>query len=415
MSYNRTRVRGGFTPSTAAMLEYFKWQTCAQTSYTQVGTYDTFAIGSKEQMDDTVTPNFKFLQRSGKTVFTDMSYYKWESDLATLGQGPEAERDSTTITCSGVGRRFAAKYDGPWFANRIRPGTVSEPLNVVNVHSSSDVQELQKEVSTRCLARRGLSDSNLYESLAEIRSTLRLIRRPLDSLQRLLSRAERGRGRLGAAADVWLTYRYGVMPVVRDIGAVIQGLEKKVGEVRRTTRASGNLTRFQNDTLTLSYGTPAYTLTYGVQKTDEVVVRAMSLDEYMVDLYANIGFSTKGLVTLPWELIPYSFVADWFVNFGDFLNALVPLPGVKQLGSCLTTSRIVTNVWSPISVVRPTYNILRQASGMCISRMTTKTRTQLLPPSLVVKSDFKFDDATRMADAVALIVQRMNRVFTQRR
>lgn len=411
MSFARRRVRGEFKPSTDLLLEYFKWQTCAQVNYTQVGTYDTFAIGSKEQMDDTVTPNFKTLQRHGKTVFTDMSYWKWESDLATVGAGPEVERDATTITCSGVGRRFAAKYDGPWFANRIRPGTVSEPLNVTNVHSVSDVQELQKEVSTRCLARRGLSDSNLYESLAEIRSTLRLIRRPLDSLQRLLSRAERLGGRVGAAADVWLTYRYGVMPVVRDIGAVIQGLKEKVGNVRRTTRASGNLSRYAYSSQSYVLGSPAYTLLYGIQKTDEVIVRAMSLDEYVVSLYENIGFTTKGLVTLPWELIPYSFVADWFVNLGDFLQALVPLPGVQQLGSCLTTRRVITNIYSPISMNRSTYVTLRQISGSCLSRLTTKVRTQLFPPSLVVKSDFKFDDATRLADSLALIVQKMGRVF----
>jgi hypothetical protein len=391
--------------------EFFKWQSCAQSSYALNASVDSLVIGSKETMNDTVTPNFSSLQRKGLTVFNDMSYEKQESVIVTSGTGGEFERDAVTITCSGIGRKFSVKHDGNWFARLVRPSDSSQPLSVFPVHSSSDVQELQKEVSTRCLARRGMSDSNLFESVAEIRQTLKLIKRPLDSLNKLLSRASSLKGRAKSASEAWLTYRYGVMPVVRDIGAVIQGLKEKVGNVRRTTRASGNLSRYAYSSQSYVLGSPAYTLLYGIQKTDEVIVRAMSLDEYVVSLYENIGFTTKGLVTLPWELIPYSFVADWFVNLGDFLQALVPLPGVQQLGSCLTTRRVITNIYSPISMNRSTYVTLRQISGSCLSRLTTKVRTQLFPPSLVVKSDFKFDDATRLADSLALIVQKMGRVF----
>lgn len=414
MSYARSRARGGFALSPYTLKEYFKWSTCAQSSYALNATYNTFYTGSKESMYDTVTPNFKSLQRRGFTTFTDMSYMKQESTIVTTG-GCELESASNTVTCSGIPRKFAIRYDDAFFANRIAP-TLGDPLPVYSAISSSDVAELQKEVSTRCQARRGMSDSNLYESVAEIRQTLGLIKRPLDSLNRLLSRASSVRGRVGAASDAWLTYRYGVMPIVRDIGAVIDGLGKKVGEVRKTTRTQGSLSRYSYETSVKTWSPPnTFTLNFGIQKTDEVLVRAMSLDEYVVDLYENIGFTTKGLVTLPWELIPYSFVADWFVNFGDYLQALVPLPGVKQLGACLTTRRIMTNIWTPSNLSRVNYNVLSQPSGQCLSRLTTKTRTALLAPSLVVKSDFKFDDATRMADAVSLLIQRMNRIFAARR
>lgn len=411
MAYTRIRTRGGFAIAPVSATEYFKWQTCAQSSYALNATFDTVAIGSKESMTDTVTPNFKALQRRGFTVFSDMESEKRESAIVSAGDGGEFELQTGGLTCGGIVRKFSILHTGPHFARLSRPGTSSDPYGVLPVLSVSDVTDLQREVSTRCLARRGMSESNLFESIAEIRQTLKLIKRPLDSLQRLLSRATSVRGRARSASDAWLTYRYGVMPVVRDVGAVIRGLEQKVGNVRRTTRAEGTLSRYAFATSQVVYGSPAYTLTYGTQKTDELTVRAMSLDEYVVSQYENIGFTTKGLVTLPWELIPYSFVADWFVNLGDFLQAIVPLPGVNQLGSCLTTQRITTNVLSPISMNRATYNTLRQITGQSLSRITAKTRTQLQPPSVVVKSDFKFDDAVRLADSVALIVQKMDRVF----
>jgi hypothetical protein len=38
-----------------------------------------------------------------------------------------------------------------------------------------------------------------------------------------------------------------------------------------------------------------------------------------------------------WELIPFSFVADWFVNIGPYVRAITPKVGVHSLGSWTTT------------------------------------------------------------------------------
>jgi hypothetical protein len=56
-------------------------------------------------------------------------------------------------------------------------------------------------------------------------------------------------------------------------------------------------------------------------------------------------------------LVPFSFVADWFVNFGDFIEALLPRSGTYPLASWYTvtreieTTRIITNTqylgWTP--------------------------------------------------------------------
>jgi hypothetical protein len=42
-------------------------------------------------------------------------------------------------------------------------------------------------------------------------------------------------------------------------------------------------------------------------------------------------------VSLLWEVIPYSFVIDWFVNVGDFLHATGTISGLKRIGINVTT------------------------------------------------------------------------------
>jgi hypothetical protein len=202
------------------------------------------------------------------------------------------------------------------------------------------------------------------------------------------------------------------MPFIKDVNTVVSGLKKKVGRQRVTTRASASDSRVER--LSLASGSsPGNVVLYDKQSVEKVTIRAMSLDEYVVTAADNIGLATKGLITLPWELIPYSFVADWFVNFGDFLQALVPLPGVKQLGSCVVTERDrQTSYTATGSIPASGWTLIRPVTGQFLTRYLTRTRTALSDASIVIKSDFKFDEATRLADATALITQRMGRLFT---
>jgi hypothetical protein len=241
-----------------------------------------------------------------------------------------------------------------------------------------------------------------------------MLRNPLKSFNRFFSKNEEAIRRLKSAADAWLQYRYGVRPLIKDIVGIFEGLEQKVGVMRVTTRAQGEISRNAESTHTYD-ALPGVLLTYGIQKTDVVKVRAMSLDEYFVSRSERIGFTGKGLLTVPWELVPYSFVADWFVNLGDYLNALVPLPSLKQLGSCLTTERIVQNIYSPLFTdCGPTYNVVGSVTGLLVSSVRTKVRSSLLPAGIVVRNDFRFEDATRLADSAALILQKMNSLFRKR-
>lgn len=141
---------------------------------------------------------------------------------------------------------------------------------------------------------------------------------------------------------------------------------------------------------------------------DKLMLRAMSLDEMMITRAHELGFSFKGLVTTPYELVSYSFVADWFANFGDYLGSFVPDVGFHNLGSCLTSSRDVVNTWEAASAVAVgNYTLDRAPNAFMTHERKSKERTGLLSPRLVVKSDFRFGKATRVADAFTLLSQKM--------
>lgn len=299
--------------------------------------------------------------------------------------------------------------------------------------TSFPVEDMIGEVSTKVLAERGTADSNLYESVAQISQTLDLLKSPVKQLFRLYKKAKHeldssrrnnyrknlgnvsdtpGAKVLGAAnrgGGLYLSYRYGILPLISDIDSIMKGLESRTGTVRKTTRASLEDSLSENTESTVVRD--ELTLKIGIQKTDFVKVRAYSYDEYVADLGNNVGFTSRGLLRLPWDLIPLSFVEDWFTNFSDFLYAYSPVPGYKMLSSGVVVTRQSSLTYTALETsITPAHQsgltLIRPVSGSYTQRVFSKVRTPgLQNPTLHIKHDFKFDKATRIADAVALLGQ----------
>jgi hypothetical protein len=56
------------------------------------------------------------------------------------------------------------------------------------------------------------------------------------------------------------------------------------------------------------------------------------VDYEILDSFRGSGISNPALVA--WELVPFSFVADWFVPVGDWLKQLDALLGLTVEGTC---------------------------------------------------------------------------------
>lgn len=196
--------------------------------------------------------------------------------------------------------------------------------------------------------------------IGELRETLRMLRSPAAALRKGLStylhavdtrltrawNRRRGKTRrqwVGTANDIvaqtWLEYVFGWRPLINDIEdatkAVIRWQNASFQD-DFIQRLSGHAYRERvlSDTSTLM--TPDAFAVYLLQREDERVVQRCRVI-YSAGLQPHDSFAPLGsasrllklvgfdrwqkLVPTAWELIPYSFVADYFVNIGDVLNA----------------------------------------------------------------------------------------------
>jgi len=412
----RTRIRNQIT--TMSSSTNARYRNCSDPNWSSDGSVTTYD-GRYLVTNDYVVKQFNKRRAKGEVFFNPYnsdSHFAYASGTGYIARSvaqsctspslyTEYERNSVASFLAILPRRtYGAKYLPDFYT----------------VVDSASVKKLRTEVASSMLNSRGRSDSNLFETLAEMDQTLGLMKKPITKLNSLLYKASRVRNPVGAArlaadktAAGWLTYRYGIRPIISDIQAIVEGARKKVGVRRQTYRAKGKISSSMSDTITGTFDVATCTIKRA--STHTVEVRATSLDEAYFSFLENIGFTSKGLLTLPWELVTLSFVADWFVNLGDFIGSLVPTPGLKNLGSCITERHDIQTVYtSQSTAVRSGYESIRVIQkafdAECTVLRTYKVRDFLPVPGVVIKSDFKFDKVTRMADAVSLIVTRLNRL-----
>lgn len=190
-----------------------------------------------------------------------------------------------------------------------------------------------KEAKSAQTGFRGLT------SLGELRETLRMIRRPgkalRDGLDDYLKNVKKRSRRAKKSslnkivAETWLEHAFGWQPLISEITDACVTLN------RRRYRYSGNYTRI------VGYGEDR-TDTFGPSldaRTDQfmrIYTRYMHVTNVSVKYYGEVrsvcenpieadmtlfGANWRELVPTAWELMPWSFLADYFTNIGDILDS----------------------------------------------------------------------------------------------
>jgi hypothetical protein len=391
---------------------------CSNTAWMSTAVQPPYAIGEWKTMNDVITPGFRRIQREGGVAFNPMTMSRDAVAITVMGYGQQNKR-LVPAGCPGTGALQEGRTEGPaviYYAGKASPPSYPTPFQVSSILESQTILDLRKEVITKVLADRGKGDNNLFESIAEYKRTLAMLSSGINRFWSFISRNESYLKGL-TPAGAWLGMRYGILPLVRDIESIYKGVQKKVGKRRVTTRARKEYMRSEVSSYNTGSVFGTYSVQIGIQTTEMFEVRAMSLDEYVADVYSNVGLSFKGFITTPWELIPYSFVVDWFANVGDFINALAPAPGYDQLGSALTQRQVQSSIITVegLTVLNSNFPNVRMPVGQFTVLKETKTRGNLGLPGIVWKADFRLDNAIRLADGLSLLVQKMTTILGGRR
>jgi hypothetical protein len=204
----------------------------------------------------------------------------------------------------------------------------------------------------RLLNKAGDMKTNLLVSIAEAAKTKDLI---LTSVKRYADafRAFR-KGRLGDVASLlnikpkhahksWLEYKYGWMPLLMDVktSAELFAQQYALGGRPPSFKVKEKFTISSERYLTTYFaafgGGPD---AYHEQRYDVLFEARLSMILEVVNpditLLQQMGLTNPALVV--WELVPYSFVFDWFVSVGDWLSAMTAIRGLRVVRPMTSTT-----------------------------------------------------------------------------
>lgn len=384
--------------------------------------------GENLTMRDTFVPGFAELQRKGFTIVNSMT--KSRSYASATGQGPKVTYKANS--CSSPVKHKVTDYPEP-SSLQLQFGSVSFWYTPATLLAQSDIDDALNVAATQAWADSRNNSADVLQDIAEYRQTLGLLRDPLQLSNRYLdrvwnsklgraavsSRLGQTKARLDWLTSMWLQFRFGVRPLLGSIQGVAEALKRDGLKHRRTARGTYNLSKQFVETGELQY--PGSNLggcrtKWTRTHTDEVSVRCGVLTEEATDFAGSIGIDASGLLALPWELLPYSFVADWFANTGTYLNALVPYYTKRPLQTWNTIRRTRTVViqyhdaYIPIST---TATLNRPATDTFVFTEETFSRAAGVPGPVV---SFKpqalervLSDA-RTLDGLALISNKIRRL-----
>lgn len=226
-----------------------------------------------------------------------------------------------------------------------------------------------------------------------------------------------GRAKGMSPHERWLEYRYGWIPLLSDIKGSLEYLhEKAVAKqfysvvkstheeyetVVSTLTDDGNVTRagtsFRVSTRRTASITRKGIVTYRFRITNPNLAQNHQL-----------GIDNPALVA--WELVPFSFVADWFVNVGDVLGQIGAFSGKECVDASVglqyseLSKKTTTNVATATG--QSTYFVKDWAPATLTAEFREYKRSvlngfQTTTPSIRVKLGTE-----RMLDAVSLLKQR---------
>jgi hypothetical protein len=210
--------------------------------------------------------------------------------------------------------------------------------------------------------------------LGELRETISLLRSPVKSLRqginayletlkkrsRSIRRAPRARRKSQLKtilSDTWLEYSFGWIPAVADIDAglttITDSLVRDWPPRKLVIGFGRDRETYRNGTSIMGTNTTPF-IQYANSQTTECFIKyygMVTIGTNSLGSSRRVGFDLSNFVPTLWELTPYSFLADYFLNIQDIISA-----ATLQRSTVLWMSKTVVcsdemAVTSPIALI----------------------------------------------------------------
>jgi len=396
MSYSRLRIRDMRLPTTKNISNVYATQPWNNNSYD----VHPSSYGEIRTMKDNSNKDFRRSMKGRGLVLSDCCL---TVNNRSVTNGTISYDNGVGFTCTQVG-------DCSTYLQLDTPSLLFHEGNT----------DLDQLTLMKAFAKINASDLLVGEFVKDLNETLSMLRRPFHGVAQLVRKIltkkhtlmKASISTLEASKDAWLEYRYGWKPLISDIETVVDlvatraerhGSKKLVARTCETISSKGLASTSPKYAHPMVGCSGTMTKTFSRRCTAGVFY---SLDEAAMSAAKIQGTRPRDFGPTVWECIPYSFVADWFINVGDWLQAISPVPGITYTGWWVTNVT-KTETSSSGSVAypdpQPAYNSVYHGSlGTVITKDTVYKRTcnQLLNFTPVWKK--KHLSNLQAADAMAL-------------
>lgn len=214
------------------------------------------------------------------------------------------------------------------------PGFFSEP----SLSAADDLRLLNK-----LLEKVKGHDFNLAVNLSQMNQVSSMVASNLSQFGRAVMSLKRGdfanaarclgvharpsRLKPSDVAGRWLELQYGWLPTLSDTFEAMKAFH----EISEGPRSTLFRTSVKKESFVEASGTPSR-----FSQKYLCTVRKQIQYEMYEEMTANRSLGLADPLSVVWENIPYSFVVDWFVPIGSYLDALNGIPNLK--GRFLTTT-----------------------------------------------------------------------------
>lgn len=356
---------------------------------------------------DYVTPGFRRLSREGQIINNPFS----SSTVTWYRQHFAGWRDAQFISYTDWCTDHYAVIRG---AGSVKTGTKGPGILGTDFLSAPDVSpaSLSDAALTAAYAKVSTNEAQGLVILAEgnetIRSLISLLRRFV-RMGKALRKWDVNYIRRSVSArklsDLWMEGRYFIRPLMYDLGDCIKAFKKsRVFYPHRQTFRSGRSASAENIQDGVIYATYPGWYEYVGRKTSTTIVSVRS--GVLAALDAISEASIWGLdqpFDALWELVPFSFVVDWFFNVAKTIASWSPRFGIRTLTSWVTVDTTVSQgiFHTGFHMLSPPVNVYENAasgSGAFVLKVA-HTRVRTPNPSRPILPTFEVHlDAAKLLD-----------------
>jgi hypothetical protein len=355
--------------------------------------------------------------------------------IETMDDDPSSFRGIKPLSHTKATREYSGNVNRWVYANEIweEPSWVTYGNDSIGGSAIADPDaSFGSSLSGDCMQKiHDSSPEHIAENsmmfLKDLRATIKMVRNPVAFLKVLAKKPSKlgpkatlqqhlVRNGMTATSNGWLEYQFGWRPLIDDIkktvdtmaavrdqyNQYVQGNKSPTkGLTIKTETASSEWESLAADGPNIRSRTKtqhrARCLMHYVMQPSS---RTMSYCEYITQ---RMGLNAGSIIPALWDAIPYSFIVDWFIPVGDFLQDIAETPVKFDVVSTMydnTSTGTCTKSYECNWLARDGYNV-----GGQLYTDTIKRYSRGIDP-FVSPADKSWYNNTRALDILALIVQK---------